>query len=155
MASRKLFLRQGFDRWEEESAQYRIERIDMDTPRPIPTHDTILQSVLWAGDYLTGAMRDWPDWMIRVGACVDEKNINHFAAAHLKGGAEEKDKRRARAIDFMRWRLAPDEALLIEFANYDGFWMLTNMGAFWNSMDYLYRLVSDTPSRARLTPTTA
>ena len=27
--SRKLFLRQGFDRWEEESAQYRIERIDI------------------------------------------------------------------------------------------------------------------------------
>ena len=48
----------------------------------------------------------------------------------------------------MRWRLAPDEALIIEFENHDGFWMFTNMGVFWNSMDYLYRPVSYTPSRA-------
>jgi hypothetical protein len=48
----------------------------------------------------------------------------------------------------MRWRLAPDEALVVEFDNYDGFWMFTNLGVFWNSMDYLYRPVSYTPSRA-------
>jgi hypothetical protein len=47
----------------------------------------------------------------------------------------------------MRWRLAQDEALVIEFDNYDGLWMFTNMGVFWNSMDYLYRPVSYTPSR--------
>lgn len=28
--------------------------------------------------------------------------------------------------------------------------MLTNMGAFWNSMDYLYRPVSYTPSRSAI-----
>ena len=44
--------------------------------------------------------------------------------------------------------LAPDEAVVIEFKNYDGFWMFTNMGAFWNSMDYIYRNVSFTPARA-------
>ena len=47
----------------------------------------------------------------------------------------------------MRWQLAPDEAMIIEFQSYDGFWMFTNMGTFWNSMDYLYRPVSYTPSR--------
>jgi hypothetical protein len=148
LGSRKLFLRQGFDRWEEESAQFRIERIDMNEARPVLTHETILESVRWAGDYLTGAMRDWPDFNIRVGAGVDEKNINHFSAIALKDGWEERDRRRGRSFDTMHWRLAPDEARIIDFENYDGFWMFTNMGVFWNSMDYLYRPVSYTPSRA-------
>ena len=146
--SRKLFLRQGFDRWEEESAEFRIERIDMQEPRPVPTHETIIDSVCWAGDYLTGAMRDWPDFMIRVGFFGDgEQHINQFPASMLAAGAEQRDQRRGRFVDHMRWRLATDEALIVEFENYDGFWMFTNMGVFWNSMDYLYRPVSYTPSR--------
>ena len=36
----------------------------------------------------------------------------------------------------MRWQLAPDEALIVEFDDHDGFWMITNMGVFFNSMDY-------------------
>jgi hypothetical protein len=48
----------------------------------------------------------------------------------------------------MPWRLGPDEVLIFEFADDGEFWMLTNMGAFWNSMDYLYRPVSYTPSRS-------
>jgi hypothetical protein len=50
----------------------------------------------------------------------------------------------------MPWRLGPDEALIFEFADDGEFWMLTNMGAFWNSMDYLYRPVSYTPSRSAI-----
>ena len=41
--------------------------------------------------------------------------------------------------DFMRWRLKPDAGADYQFENYDGFWMFTNLGVFWNSMDYLYR----------------
>jgi hypothetical protein len=48
----------------------------------------------------------------------------------------------------MRWRLARDEALIVELPDDGSFWMFTNMGIFWNSMDYLYRPVSYTPSRA-------
>ncbi len=47
----------------------------------------------------------------------------------------------------MHWVLAPDEALIIEFDAHDGLWSLTNMGVFFNSMDFLYRPVSYTPSR--------
>lgn len=50
----------------------------------------------------------------------------------------------------MPWRLEPDEALIFEFADDGEFWMLTNMGALWNSMDYLYRPVSYTPSRSAM-----
>jgi len=146
--SRKLFIRQGFDRWEEESAEFRIERIGADEPRPLPTHETILESVRWAGDFLTGAMRDWPDRELRIAALLGEKEINAFPASRFASRAEERDRRRGRFIASMHWRLAPDEALIVEFENYDGFWMFTNMGTFWNSMDFLYRPVSYTPSRA-------
>ena len=47
----------------------------------------------------------------------------------------------------MHWVLSADEALVIEFDAHDGLWMFTNMGVFFNSMDYLYRPVSYTPSR--------
>jgi len=50
----------------------------------------------------------------------------------------------------MTWVLAPDEALVIEFNSHDGLWSMTNMGVFFNSMDYLYRPVSYTPSRTKV-----
>jgi hypothetical protein len=147
LGSRKLIMRQGFDGWDEEAAQFRIERLDMEGPRPMPTHETIVESVHWVEDYLLGAMRDWPDFMVKVDYGVDKANINRFPPGDLAGGAETRDERRGRFLRTMRWRLAPDEALIIEFESYDGFWMFTNMGTFWNSMDYLYRPVSYTPSR--------
>lgn len=49
----------------------------------------------------------------------------------------------------MYWELADDEALIVEFGAHDGLWMLSNMGVFFNSMDYLYRPVSYTPSRTQ------
>jgi hypothetical protein len=37
--------------------------------------------------------------------------------------------------------------VILEFDAFDGFWMITNEAMFGNSMDYLYRHVSYTPSR--------
>jgi hypothetical protein len=48
----------------------------------------------------------------------------------------------------MCWEIAADEALIVEAEHCDGFWMASNNGVFFNSMDYLYRPVSYTPSRA-------
>src|SRR6202012_2609851 len=64
--------------------------------------------------------------------------------------APHADSKRGRAAANMYWELAPDEALIVEFDAHDGLWMFTNMGAFFNSMDYLYRPVSYTPSRAKV-----
>ena len=50
----------------------------------------------------------------------------------------------------MCWKLAPDEALVIEWEANDIFWMMTNMSVFLNSMDYLYRPVSYSPSRTKV-----
>ena len=146
--SRKLFMRQGFDSWEERSAQFSIERVDMDTPRPPPTPQDVIESMKWAGDFLTGVMTDWPDRELQIGSLFGEPEPNVFPGARFSGTAEQRDARRGRLIVTMPWRLAADEALIVEFADHGEFWMLTNMGAFWNSMDYLYRPVSYTPSRS-------
>ena len=145
--SRKLFIRQGFDAWDEEPASMTIERIGMDEPRPVPTPAQLVDAMAWAGDFLTGAMREWPDRELEIGSLFGEAGVNAFPASRFASTAEERDARRGRFIATMRWRLGPDEALVLELTDPDGFWMLTNMGAFWNSMDYLYRPVSATPSR--------
>jgi hypothetical protein len=145
--SRKLFLRQGFDRWSELPVQMRIERLGMSEPRPMPTPETMMQAMDWAGRFVTGLMDDWPDHPYNYsGGVVDSVNVNAFPPEANTAS----DRRRGRAVANMCWHLAADEALIVEFNSHDGFWMMTNMGVFFNSMDYLYRPVSYTPSRAKV-----
>jgi hypothetical protein len=147
--SRKLFLRQGFDRWSERPAQLRIERVGMSEPRPVLMPEELTAAMDWAGRFVTGLMNDWPDHPYQFsGGAVDPQNVNTFA--RNSAGDTAADKRRGRAAMNMCWRLQPDEALIIEFDAHDGLWMLTNMGAFFNSMDFLYRPVSYTPSRTQV-----
>jgi len=141
-SSRKLFIRQGFDSWDEEPARLRIERVDMATPKPLPTPQTMIEAMRWAGDFVTGLMDDWPEFPFRHGG-VDAAHPNRFPDA----AGTEADAKRGRSASNMYWELAADEALIIEFAAHPGLWSLTNMGAFFTSMDYLYRPVSYTPSR--------
>lgn len=145
--SRKLFIRQGFDRWDETPARMRIERIDMSTPRPLPMPQTMIDAMAWAGDFVAGVMNDWPDHPYRFSPMVDPINVNQFPTDSSADGA---DNRRGRAVAHLCWQLANDEALIIEFDNHDDFWMVSNMGVFFNSMDYLYRCVSYTPSRTHV-----
>jgi len=148
--TRKLFIRQGFDRWEEEPARFRIERVDLDAPRPMPTPQRMIEAMAWAGQFVTGVMRDWPEHPYRHSkASTNPSHVNVFPQEDPAGDGGS-DARRGRAVVNMCWRLAPDEALIIEFDHHDGFWSLTNMGSFFNSMDYFYRPVSYTPGRARV-----
>jgi hypothetical protein len=140
--SRKLFVRQGFDSWEERPVRMRIERVDMQAPKRPPTPETMIDAIEWAGDFVTGLMNDWPEFPFTYGG-VDADSPNRFPAVTSTGA----DTKRGRAAANMYWELAPDEAVVIEFDAHDGLWMLTNMGVFFNSMDYLYRPVSYTPSR--------
>jgi Protein of unknown function (DUF1214) len=140
--SRKLFIRQGFDTWNERPARMRIERVDMDAPKPLPTPASMIAAMDWAGGFVTGLMNDWPEFPFRYGG-VDAENPNRFPEAPNT----DSDAKRGRAATNMHWVLSADEALIIEFDAHDGLWMLTNMGVFFNSMDFLYRPVSYTPSR--------
>ncbi|KKC04007.1 hypothetical protein AWC17_01790 [Mycobacterium nebraskense] len=142
--SRKLFIRQGFDRWDERPAQLRIERIDMDSPKPLPSPAEMVEAMRWAGDFVSGLMADWPEFPFTYGG-VDATHPNSFP--HVE--ATDADGKRGRAAANMYWELADDEVLIVEFDAHDGLWMLTNMGVFFNSMDFLYRPVSYTPSRTK------
>ena len=146
--TRKLFLRQGFDRWDELPARLRIERVGMTEPRPLPTPQTMAQAMDWAGHFVTGLMNDWPDHPYHYGNAVDPVNVNRFPPD--PAGDLASDRKRGRAVANMCWQLAADEALIVEFNAHDGFWMMSNMGVFFNSMDYLYRPVSYTPSRTKV-----
>lgn len=143
--SRKLFIRQGFDRWDERPARMRIERVDMTSPKPLPTPESMITAIGWAADFITGVMNDWPEFPFAHGG-VDSERPNRFPPIESTGT----DAKRGRAAVNMHWQLAADEALIIEFDAHDGLWMLTNMGVFFNSMDYLYRPVSYTPSRTKV-----
>jgi hypothetical protein len=147
--SRKLFLRQGFDRWREQPVRMRIERVGMAEPRPVATPEVMVTAMDWAGKFISGVMNDWPDHPYNYSAgVVDSVNVNRFPA-DPKGDVAS-DKRRGRAVANMCWQLGADEALILEFNSHDGFRMLTNMGVFFNSLDYLYRPVSYTPSRTKV-----
>lgn len=142
-ASRKLFIRQGFDGWDERPGQLRIERVDMDSPKPVPTAATMVDAFAWAGDFVTGLMTSWPEFPFTYGG-VDSEHPNTFPATD----ATAADAKRGRTAANMYWELGPDEALIVEFDAHEGLWMVTNMGAFFTSMDFLYRPVSYTPSRS-------
>ncbi|RJF91286.1 DUF1214 domain-containing protein [Sphingomonas cavernae] len=145
--SRKLFIRQGFDRWDETHWTLRIERIGMVEPRPMPTPAEMIGAFDWAGEFVTGLMRDWPDHpYLYSGGAVDPASMNRFPPLP---SSDAGDGKRGRAVANMVWALAPDEALVVSFKPGDGFWMASLGGVFMNSLDYLYRPVSYTPSRAR------
>ncbi len=108
--SRKLFLRQGFDRWSELPAQLRIERVGMTEPRPVLMPDDLTAAMDWAGRFVTGVMNDWPDHPYQFsGGSVDPVNVNAFP--QNSAGDTAADKRRGRAVMNMCWQLRPDEAL--------------------------------------------
>ncbi len=140
--SRKLFIRQGFDSWQDCPARMRIERVDMESPKPAPTPDAMIEAMRWAGDFVTGLMDDWPEYPFRYGG-VDAEHPNRFPGVDRT----DADAKRGRAATNMHWVIGSDEALVVEFDAHEGLWMLTNMGVFFTSMDYLYRPVSYTPSR--------
>jgi hypothetical protein len=147
--SRKMFIRQVFDRWNEIPGRFRIERLGMDAPRPVPTPQEVIGGIDWAGTFLSDCMHQWPEWAYNFYQGEYNKNINNFPSVDgdpLAGS----DKQRGRNIQNMTWKLGPDEAMIIEFDLPQGLWMFTNQGPFFNSMDFMFRPVSYTTSRTKV-----
>lgn len=147
--SRKLFIREAFDAWFETPTTLTIERIGMDAPRPIPSAERMVEAFEWAGDFLTGAMRDWPEhsWATSGGVC-DPGQPNQFPAD--KHANDASDAKRGRMAAHMVWALQPDEALIVEMDNHDGFWIFNMGNVFVGSTDFLHRPVSYTPARTKV-----
>jgi hypothetical protein len=144
--SRKLFIREAFDAWDETPTALTIERIGMAEPRPMATPEQMIAAFDWAGDFVTGLMRDWPEhaWRTSGGVC-DPAQRNRFPADKAADSAD--DAKRGRMAAHMVWRLAPDEALIVEMPWHDGFWIFGMGGPFVGSMDFLHRPTSTTPAR--------
>lgn len=146
--SRKLFIREGFDAWEEAPTPLTIERIGMAAPPPLPGPERMIEAMEWAGDFLFGAMRDWPEWSwANSGGVTDPGQPNTFPGASAHSAD---DAKRGRMAAHMVWKLAPDEALIVEMDMHDGFWIFGMGGALVGSMDFLHRPVSYTPARTRV-----
>ena len=143
--SRKLFIRQGFDRWDEEPWTLNIERVGMDAPRPMPTPETVMGAMKWAGRFLDELMEQWPDYRYQYsGDWIDPSLLNEFPQSE---SPDQRDALRGRSIAMMVWAIDPEEALIVDFDGGDAFWMASLGGVFMNSFDYLYRPVSYTPAR--------
>lgn len=145
--SRKIFIRQGFDAWDETPWTLRIERVGMAEPRPLPTREVMIEAMNWAGSFVENIMGEWPDHPYNhSGGAVDPSCLNEFPTLPSSDG--NTDVKRGRAVANMVWALKPQEALIVTFDPPDAFWMASLGGVFMNSFDYLYRAVSYTPSRA-------
>ncbi|TPG33082.1 DUF1214 domain-containing protein [Mycolicibacterium hodleri] len=147
--TRKLFVREAFDAWSETPTTMTIERIGMDRPRPMPTAEQMIDAMEWADSFLTGAMTDWPEhsWRYSGGIC-DPLLTNRFPPDKVADTAA--DATRGRMAAHMVWELNPDEALIVEMDDHEGFWIFGMGGVFVGSMDFLYRSVSYTPARTRV-----
>jgi hypothetical protein len=147
--SRKLFIREAYDGWYETPTTLTIERVGMDAPRPIPSPEQVAGAMDWAGAFLRGAMTDWPEhsWETSAGVC-DPAQLNRFPEGKRADTAD--DAKRGRMAAHMIWRLAPDEALIVEMDMHDGFWIFGMNGVFVGSMDFLYRPTSYTPARTKV-----
>lgn len=144
--SRKLFFRQYFDSWEEEAAEYRIERVGMTTPRPMPDPNEMKEAMRWAADFVYNVTDYWPEWTWATHTASDPEKPNRFGSEE-NPGQNQTDQKRGRVAAQMWWELKDDEALIVEFPDPRTFWMITCEAVFGNSMDFLYRPVSYTPSR--------
>ncbi|MBU6267834.1 MAG: DUF1214 domain-containing protein [Sphingomonadales bacterium] len=146
--SRKLFIREGFDSWDETPTPLTIERVGMTGPKPLPTPQRMIDAMQWAGDFTTGLMRDWPEWSwANSGGVTDPHKRNEFPGASANSA---EDAKRGRMAAHMVWKLAPDEALIVEMDAHDGFFIFGMGGAMVGSMDFLYRPVSYTPARTHV-----
>jgi hypothetical protein len=143
--SRKLFIREAFDAWGETPTPLTIERVGMDAPRPMPSPARMAEAMDWAGEFVAGFMRDWPEhsWATS-GGVVNPNQPNVFPGTTADTAD---DARRGRMAAHMIWKLASDEALIVEMDMHDGFWIFGMGGAFVASMDFLHRPVSYTPAR--------
>lgn len=144
--SRKLFVREAFDAWDETPTTLTIERVGMTGPPAPPSAEEMVEAFGWAADFLTGAMRDWPEhsWRYSGGVC-DPLQLNRFPVD--RAADSDADAKRGRVAAHMVWRLEPDEALIVEMDAHDGFWVFGMGGVFGSSMDFLHRPVSYTPAR--------
>jgi hypothetical protein len=139
-----LRIRQFFDDWElEEPMRVRIERVGAEGAPTPPGPDEMIAAMEWAGQFLYDTIDYWPSRYVRDAA---GGQLHTFASGIPASGQldahQASDALRGRAVNRSHWRLGDDEALIVEFAAPDWFWILSVENVFAQSGDYRWRKVS-------------
>lgn len=141
----QLMIRQFFGSWEGETPlTARIERVGGEGEFPSAlTAERLVSSLTAAGQWLRGDSVRWPDYL----DYFEEKGPNRFHAGSpqraLRSGVEESQRLSGRWVNFCRFELQSDEALLIEFTPPDcRFWTFELNNYWMMSVDYRYHLSS-------------
>lgn len=143
--SSQLMIRQFFGSWESETPlTARIERVggEHDVP-PALTSEQMVLSLAAAGTWLRDDSGRWPDYLDH----FKEKGPNTFhpgsPESALRSGIEESQRLSGRRVNFCRYEVQPDEALLIEFTPPEcPFWTFELNNYWMMSVDYRYHLSS-------------
>ena len=133
-------------------ADHAVDRTDRDGPGPARYRHRDEMMRRWAGPGNSSPER-----------CTTGRNIRGTTptACAIRLSSEpvptransphtERDVKRGRMAAHMIWELKPDEALIVEMDNHDGFWIFGMGKVFVGSTDFLYRPVSYTPARTRV-----
>ena len=55
----------------------------MAAPKPLPTPETMVEAMGWAGEFVTGLMSDWPEFPFTYGG-VDAERPEHLPASRTR-----------------------------------------------------------------------
>ncbi len=133
----QVTIRQFFGDWERERPMtVRIERVGAEGEMPpVQTPEGVAQGLRDAGGFLVNIVDYWMDWLDQYEG-VENTYVPRISGFKL-GGTPGGESRQC------RWRIQPDEVLLIEVVPPRAFWWNFELNNYWmNSVDYRYHLSS-------------
>ena len=134
-------LRQFFGEWDtEQPMTIRVERVgqEEDGPPPPLTPERLISGLRNAADWMIEDASRWVDWVDHY-ADVPNQFVRKMPAWAGDGATAAL----GRTLQFCRWHIQPDEALLMEVTPPRcSYWNFEMANYWWNSVDYRYRFSS-------------
>ncbi len=139
--SARLFIRQFFGEWDtEEPMTIRVERVGQedDGPPPPLAPERLISGLKDAADWMLEDAKRWVDWVDHY-----REMPNRFVRMMPGWAGDGAQAALNRTLQFCRWHIQPDEALLIEVVPPRcSYWNFELANYWWNSVDYRYRFSS-------------
>ncbi|MBV9511542.1 MAG: hypothetical protein JO303_14820, partial [Caulobacteraceae bacterium] len=140
----RVFVRQFFGEWDtEEPMRARIERLDLDSPPPPLTPKQVIDGLAATAKWLEEDSAWWPRW---VDSFLEHPNtftsgVPAFTRPATDPGYDGNQALLGRLLNFVGWRIQPDEALVIDVKPPEvcTYWNFELGDRWWNSTDYRYR----------------
>ena len=137
----QMFTRQFFGEWDtEEPMKIRIERVGQedDGPPPPLTPARLISGLKNTADWMLEDASRWVDWVDHYADVPNQfvRKMPAWAGDGAQGAL-------GRTLQFCRWHVQPDEALLMEVTPPRcSYWNFEMANYWWNSVDYRYRISS-------------